>query len=323
MSVLEVTGLRVVYDTARGPVRGADGVSFTLEPGRRLGLVGESGSGKSTTALAIMRLLKPPARIEAGSVLLDSVDLLALRPEAMRRVRWSKISMVPQGAMNSLNPVLRIREQFFDTLRAHHHVQGAGLRGMRRHVDGLLESVGLRPHVADMFPHELSGGMKQRVCIALAVCLEPRVIIADEPTSALDVVVQRQVMETFASIQSAIGAAVVLIGHDMGLMAQFVDQVGVMYAGRLVELGSVERIFREPLHPYTQHLIASIPSLDAKRFPTSIPGSAPSLLDPPPGCRFHPRCSRAFDTCRVDDPVFREVHADHGTACHLYETAAP
>ena len=237
--ILQVRDLRVHYHTPRGAVQAVNGVSFDLRAGERLGLVGESGSGKSTIALALMRLIKPPGRIEGGQALLDGVDLLALSEEEMRQLRLAKIALVAQGAMNSLNPVLRVRDQIVDALRDHgEQFYPDSDRGARPRT---ARAVGLPAEVADMYPHELSGGMKQRVCIAIAISLRPKVIIADEPTSALDVVVQRQVMETLRRVQEELGASVILIGHDMGLMAQVVDRVGVMYAGKLVEVCDVGR----------------------------------------------------------------------------------
>src|ERR671932_2547589 len=287
-NVLQVTDLRVWYHTPRGPVKAVDGVSFGLLPDERLGLVGESGSGKSTIALALMRLIRPPGKIQGGTVQLDGVSLLELGEEQMRRLRLATIALVAQGAMNSLNPVVRVREQIVDAMRDHdEHLSRAEANAR---VISLLDQVGLRREVADRFPHELSGGMKQRVCIAIAICLRPRVILADEPTSALDVVVQRQVMQTLRDVQEQLGASVVLVGHDMGLMAQFVTRLGVMYAGRLVEVSPVNDVFAEPLHPYTQLLIASLPSFEVKGVFRGIPGLAPSLLDRPSGCAFHPRC---------------------------------
>jgi peptide/nickel transport system ATP-binding protein len=318
-AILKVQGLRVHYHTPAGPVKASEDVTFTVGQHEKLGLVGESGSGKSTTALALMRLIKPPGRIEAGQVLLDGRNLLALSKEEMRKVRFDKISLIPQGAMNSLNPVMRVREQIVDIVTAH----GGKLTGSERNdrVGELLQEVDLRPEVADRYPHELSGGMKQRVCIAMAITLRPRIIIADEPTSALDVVVQRQVMTTLAKVQADLGASILLVGHDMGLMAQVVDSVGVMYSGRLVEVGPVRDIFREPLHPYTQMLIASIPSLDAKRVFKGIPGLTPSLLHPPPGCPFHPRCPRAMPRCSDIVPVLREVRSGRWVSCYLHEAS--
>jgi peptide/nickel transport system ATP-binding protein len=258
--MLDVSDLRVVFPSATGPVRAVDGVSFTLAPGERFGLIGESGSGKSTIALALMRLVKPPGRIVGGRVELDGVDLLGLSEDEMRARRLADVALVTQGAMNSLNPVMRVRDQIVDAMRAH----GVSLSRPKwnERVADLLEAVELRPDVADLYPHQLSGGMKQRVCIAIAISLRPRVVIADEPTSALDVVVQRRVMQALRRVQTALGAAVILIGHDMGLMAQFAERVAVMRAGRLVEVADVRSLFARPAHPYTRRLIESLPSLD-------------------------------------------------------------
>jgi peptide/nickel transport system ATP-binding protein len=315
--LLRVDDLRVWYDTSLGPVKAVDGVSFNLLPHERLGLVGESGSGKSTIALALLRLIRPPGTIHGGSVTLDGVSLLELSPEHMRRLRLATISLVAQGAMNSLNPVIRVREQILDAMRDHGERQSK--QAANEAIAALLHQVGLRPDVADRFPHELSGGMKQRVCIAIAICLRPKVIVADEPTSALDVVVQRQVMQTLQRVQEQLGAAVILVGHDMGLMAQFVHRLGVMYAGRLVELAHVDDIFGDALHPYSQLLIRSLPSLDERGAFQGIPGLPPSLLERPPGCAFSPRCPRAIPRCAVDDPRLVEARPGRFVACHLYD----
>jgi len=238
----------------------------------------------------------------------------------MRRTRLGTLELVAQGAMNSLNPVMRVGDQIVDALRDH------GLQASRKEfaarVGHLFERVGLRREDANRYPHELSGGMKQRVCIALAISLDPRVIIADEPTSALDVVVQRQVMDTLNDVQGELGAAVILIGHDMGLMAQFVDRLGVMYAGELVEISPMDQIYDEPLHPYTRLLIACLPSLEQKGVLAGIPGLPPSLLNPPSGCPFRPRCPHAMDRCQVERPALRQVRAGRAVACHLYEDGA-
>ena len=314
---LRVNGLHIYFHTPAGEVRAVNGVNFVLYEGERLGLVGESGSGKSTTVYAIMRLIKPPGNVEKGQVLLEGRDLIELTEEEMRKIRFDRISLIPQGAMNSLNPVMRINEQIKDIFTAH---DGA-LPGseMKERIGDLLTWVGLKREVALMYPHELSGGMKQRVCIAMAIALRPQVIIADEPTSALDVVVQRQVMETLARVQEELKASVILVGHDMGLMAQFVDFIGVMYAGRLLEVGPVREIFKRPRHPYTQLLIDSIPSLDQKELFKGIPGVAPSLLDQPSGCPFHPRCPQVMDHCSSQMPIRQELYPAHFTSCHLYE----
>ena len=283
-------------------------------PGERFGLVGESGSGKSTLALAILRMIKPPGRITAGEVRLAGTRLADLDEEGIRALRLAGIALVPQGSMNSLNPVSRIGRQITDAFADH------GLRlgpaEQDRRVSALLAEVGLSEGIARMYPHELSGGMKQRACIAIAISLRPRIIIADEPTSALDVVVQRQVMATLARIQQDLGAAVILIGHDIGLMAQFVDRLGIMYAGRLVEVAPVAEIITAPRHPYTKMLISSLPSLERREGLRGIPGLAPLLRDLPPGCAFHPRCLQATDRCRVERPVAREIGGAQ-VACHL------
>jgi len=317
VDVLRVDNLRVWYHTTRGPVKAVDGVTFGLLPDERLGLVGESGSGKSTIALALMRLIRPPGKIEGGRVELDGINLLEVPDEQMRRLRLAAIALVAQGAMNSLNPVVRVREQILDAMRDHD--EALPKQTANAHVASLLEQVGLKPEVAERFPHELSGGMKQRVCIAIAICLRPKVILADEPTSALDVVVQRQVMDTLRHVQEQLGASVVLVGHDMGLMAQFASRLGVMYAGRLVEVSPVREIFAEPLHPYTRMLIASLPSIEEKAMFRAIPGLPPSLLSPPPGCAFHPRCPFAMPRCSVVEPLPQEVMQNRWVACHLFD----
>jgi oligopeptide/dipeptide ABC transporter ATP-binding protein len=318
--LLSVRDLRTQFFTADGVVKAVDGVSFSLARGESFGLVGESGSGKSTIALALLRLIKPPGRIEQGQVLLDGRDLLALPEEEMRLVRLGEIAMVAQGAMNSLNPVMRIRDQLVDGWKDHDAPLGRGAIDDR--VAELLRRVGLRPEVGRMYPHELSGGMKQRAVIAIAIGLRPKVIVADEPTSALDVVVQRQIMETLQEVQADLEAAVILIGHDMGLMAQSVDRLGVMYAGGLAEVSPVEDIFHHPLHPYTKLLIASLPSVEQKGNLRGIPGLPPSLLTPPPGCRFHPRCPYAIDRCRAEVPALERKRPQRSVACHLVERQA-
>lgn len=323
--VLDVKDLCVYYDTPEGVVKAVDGVSFTLREGERLALVGESGSGKSTLAMALMRLTKSPGRIASGRITLAGRDTLSLDEGEMRRVRLAEIGMVPQGAMNSMNPVMRVGSQINDGILD--HVPNGDPRPsraeLRDRVTKLLTRVGLSPDVARMFPHELSGGMKQRVAMAIAISLNPRVIVADEPTSALDVVVQRQIMQTLGRLQQGLDAAVVLIGHDMGLVAQFADRVGVMYAGKLVELGPVRQIFGEPLHPYTRLLIESLPNLETKKQFVGIPGMPPTLLHLPSGCVFHPRCPSFMNgKCDVHVPAYREVRPGRMASCHLYPEGA-
>ena len=314
--VLRVEHLTVTYHTDAGTITAADDVSFDLPPGTRLGLVGESGSGKTTVANALMRMIKPPGRIAGGRIVVDGVETLPLQDDEMRQVRLRRIALVPQGAMSALNPVMRVREQILDGLWVHE--PQTPRRELERRMEEVLVAVDLDPRVATMFPHELSGGMKQRVCIAIAVVLRPKVIVADEPTSALDVVVQRQVMETIGRLQRDLHSSILLIGHDMGLMAQFVDRLAVMYAGRLVEIGPIKEIFRQPLHPYTQLLISSLPVLGARGVFRGIPGVPPSLLSVPPGCVFHPRCPQAMPECRQQIPPLVQVAPDRWVACLLH-----
>jgi peptide/nickel transport system ATP-binding protein len=318
--VLSVRGLAVTYYTDAGRAKALDDVSFDLWPGEKLGMVGESGSGKSTMALAMMRMIKPPGRIETGAVHVGDVDLMGLDEAGMRRARLSRIAYIPQGAMNSLNPVMRIGAQMVDAVKAHLPAETSS--ALKQRCMDALASVDLNPAVFRMYAHELSGGMKQRVCIAIGVLLNPKVIIADEPTSALDVVTQRQVMETIDNVQRKLKAAVILIGHDMGLMAQFVDKVAVMYAGRLVELSTVRDTFRNPLHPYTQALISSLPNLENKGVLRGIPGLAPSLLRLPGGCAFHPRCGRVMEACRSVRPRVVRRADGRDVACLLYADEA-
>ena len=340
--VLSVRDLHVYYGTEAGDVKAVNGVSFDLRAGERLALVGESGSGKSTMATALMRMTRPPGKIVAGNIELSGRDLLQLSEAEMRRARLAEIALVPQGAMNSLNPVIRIEKQIIDGILDHVVEDSlvASIRSgnsdymtsdkfgalnrkptrseLREKVADLMTNVGLSPSVAGMYPHELSGGMKQRAVLAIATCLSPKVILADEPTSALDVVVQRQIMQTLGRLQSGIDAAVILVGHDMGLVAQFADTIGVMYAGRLVELGPVDQIFENPQHPYTKLLIESLPSFSEKKEFVGIPGMPPRLLNLPSGCAFYPRCPSAMDICRDTDPFEIEIKTNWRAACHLH-----
>ena len=316
-TVLSVRDLRVYFNIRAGTVRAVDGVDLEIAEGEKLGLVGESGSGKTTTALAIMRMIKPPGEIASGTISLDGRDLVSLSEPEMRSVRGNDVAMVPQAAMNALNPVRRVSDQMLDGLRDH-GVNESGER-MQERLTTLMSQVGLNSNVLNLYPHELSGGMKQRVTIAMAICHKPRLILADEPTSALDVVVQRQVMETLESVRSEIGAAVILVGHDMGLMAQFADRIGVMYAGKLVELATVEQIFANPRHPYTRLLISSLPDTAGKRRLQGIPGLPPSLLAVAKGCPFMPRCPEAMDICGVEVPEL--IGETDVVSCHLHTEA--
>jgi oligopeptide/dipeptide ABC transporter ATP-binding protein len=315
--VLRITDLDVHYYTDAGIVKANGGITLDLRPGERLGLVGESGSGKSTLALAILRMIKPPGSIAGGEIWLDDLELTGLSEDRMRQIRGNDISMVPQGAMNSLNPVMRIQDQIIDSMIDHD--LGLSRSQMAEMAINALRAVELDPKVGRMYPHELSGGMKQRACIAISVAMNPKVIIADEPTSALDVITQRQVMETLGRLQDQLGSAIILIGHDMGLMAQFVDRLAVMYAGRLMELGRVKDMFTDPLNPYTQLLIKSIPGLSNRGEFTGIPGITPPLAALPPGCVFNDRCPYAMPVCMTEMPPLAEHKPLHWAACYLYE----
>src|SRR5512146_2199854 len=288
--LLEIKGLHTYFYVKAGTVKAVDGVDLVLDSGVKLGLVGESGSGKTTMALSIMRMVRPPGTT-TGRICLDGVDLLKLSDEEMRRVRLSQVSYMPQGAMNSLNPVARINAQIVDWM-TDHGVSFENKNDMKRVVTELLEVAELPARVANMYPHELSGGMKQRVCLAIAIALRPKLLIADEPTSALDVVIQREVMETITGLVKDLNLSMILIGHDMGLMAQSVDRLAVMYAGHMMEVGDVKEMFADPLHPYTIALIESLPILGNRGVFKGIPGIPPSVINPPPGCPFHNRCNR-------------------------------
>ena len=314
--VLSIRDLRVYFNIRAGTVRAVDGVDLDIAEGERIGLVGESGSGKTTTALAVMRMIKPPGEIAGGTISLDGRDLVELSEPEMRAVRGNDIAMVPQAAMNALNPVRRIRDQILDGIRD--HGVNESRERMQDRLTTLMAQVGLDTNVLNLYPHELSGGMKQRVTIAMAISHNPRLILADEPTSALDVVVQRQVMETLEDVRSEIGAAVILVGHDMGLMAQFADRIGVMYAGKLVELATVEQIFANPRHPYTRLLISSLPDTAGKKRLQGIPGLPPSLLAVPQGCPFMPRCPEAMDICGVEVPEL--AGETDVVSCHLHSS---
>lgn len=314
--ILEVKNLNVHYDTGRGPAKAVNDVSFSLRAGQRLGLIGESGSGKTTMATALMRLTRHPGKIVSGSIELDGKDILKLSTKELRETRLRDIALIPQGAMSSLNPVMRLEDQIVDAILAHQ--PDMTRPSLKARIAELLHSVGLKPEVARRFPHELSGGMKQRAVMAIATSLAPKVIVADEPTSALDVVVQRQVMQTLGRLQDGLGAAVVLIGHDMGLIAQFADIVGVMYAGRIVEIGPVRQMIEAPRHPYTRLLVDSLPGIEVKQALLGIPGLPPPLADLPPGCSFAPRCPYAFDRCTRELPLLQEVEPRQVAACHLY-----
>ncbi len=315
-AVLEIRNLDVVYETTEGPVKAVNDVSFLIKPGERMGLIGESGSGKTTAAVAMMRLSRPPAFITRGQVLLDGRDLMTIDEDELRKLRLKEIAMVPQASMNALNPVMRIGDQIKDALVVHEGRMSKA--AMQKRVDEAFRMVDLPVEVGKQYPHQLSGGMRQRATMAIAVALKPKVILADEPTSALDVVVQKRVMMTLMRLQRELGAAVLLIGHDIGLMTQFVDTLGVLYAGRLVEWAPVAGILDSAYHPYSRMLIESLPTLTGKKNLIGIPGMPPQLLNLPPGCPFAPRCPFVFDRCREETPEVQSPEPGRQVACHLY-----
>jgi len=318
-SLLEVDDLVVDYLTPNRVVRAVDTVSFDVRPGEIVGLAGESGCGKSTSAHAILRLLRPPAEITSGQVLFQGQNLLAMSPNELRSFRWRNISIVFQSAMNSLNPVISIADQFLDTFKAHEHVSKK--QAMDRAAE-LMTLVGIDPARLKSFPHELSGGMRQRVVIALALSLSPELIIMDEPTTALDVVVQRDILQEIETLQKELKFAVLFITHDLSLLVEFSSRIAIMYAGKIVEFAAAQELFLRPQHPYTVGLMESFPSLTGPRKAlVGIPGSPPDLGAPPAGCRFNPRCPRVMNVCRSIPPELVAHSPEHLTACHLYPSS--
>ena len=315
--VLDIKGLKVYYATPTGDVKAVDGVDFQVYKGEIVGLVGESGCGKTTTAMAILRLVQPPGRIVEGQIMLAGKNVAELGDRALRDFRWSTMALIPQGAMNSLNPVMRIKDQIGDAIITHDGRQSGKL--LKERILNLFSMVGLPSRVYDMYPHELSGGMKQRVCIAMAIALNPPLIIADEPTSALDVVVQRVVAQNLLDIKERLGVSMIVIGHDMGLMAQLADRVAVMYAGHMVEIAPVAELYADPKHPYTQLLIESIPSIKERKALMLTEGITHDLRNPPPGCIFQERCEHVMDVCRSVRPPLKEHKARQQVACYLYD----
>jgi oligopeptide transport system ATP-binding protein len=314
--VLRVEGLRTVFDTEEGTVRAVDGISFDLHEGRTLGLVGESGSGKSVANLSILRLVpRPPGRIVAGTVHFDGRDLLRLAEKAMRAIRGRRISMIFQDPMTSLNPYLRVGRQLTEVLELH---EGLHRGAARQRALEMLERVGI-PEPArrfDGYPHEMSGGMRQRVMIAMALLCRPEVLIADEPTTALDVTVQAQILDLIGSLRQQFGTAVVLITHDLGVVAGVADEVAVMYAGRIVERADTTELFAHPSHPYTLALMGSLPRLQGGRERLlPVPGRPPDLARLGPGCPFAPRCAFVMERCRQEAPTLRTVRPRHEVEC--------
>ena len=315
-ALLEVRDLKMYYETAKGDVKAVDDVSFSLRLGESLGLAGESGCGKTSVALALMKLQPSNAKILSGSIKLEDMDVLGLDDEAIRReVRWKRISMVPQAAMNALNPVFTVKDQIIEAILAHEDVSEKEAEA--RTVE-LLKRVGIDPSRAGNYPHEFSGGMKQRAMIAMALACNPEIVIADEPTTALDVIVQAQVLKVIKTLQRELGLSMILISHDLSVVAETCDRTIIMYAGNVVENTATLEIFRHPLHPYSIGLIGAFPKLTGERKRLeSITGNPPNLLHPPPGCRFHPRCPHAKEVCTKLAPPLMETHENHWVACHM------
>lgn len=312
-ALFEIRNLKAYYRTEAGPVRAVDDVSFILRKNEIFGLAGESGCGKSTLALAMLRLARPPCYVEGGEVLLEGKDLLKLDDESLRQMRWTRISYIPQSSMNTLNPVMKIRDQIVDVIKAH---TAARVKEARNRAAELFEMVALPNEALNMYPHELSGGMRQRAVIAMAVALKPSLIVADEPTTALDVNVQRVVLQSLSSLKESLGASLIIVTHDMAAQAEIVDKLAIMYAGKIVEMGDVHSLYKQPFHPYTRGLMQAIPTIEERRKPISIPGVPPNLLKPPQGCRFHPRCPESEERCSTEEPAMREVKPSRWVACH-------
>jgi peptide/nickel transport system ATP-binding protein len=313
-NVLEVNKLVMHYMTRKGPVYAVDDVTFHVERGEAIGLVGESGCGKTSIAISLLKLLPNNAKIHNGEIKINGEDVVPLNNAQMNDHRWRDISMVFQAAMNSLNPVYTVEEQILEAMRQ--HVPDMTEEEMDDKIDALFDLVGLDPTLKTQYPHQYSGGMRQRAVIAMALSCDPDLIIADEPTTALDVIVQDAILKRVREIQKELDMARIYSSHDIAVIAEVSERVGVMYAGKLVEMASTENIFHNPLHPYTMALMSSFPSIVGEKTElVTLPGEPPDLLDPPPACRFHPRCPFATEICREQEPEYKEHVDGHWAAC--------
>ncbi|MDG6954361.1 MAG: ABC transporter ATP-binding protein [Nitrososphaerota archaeon] len=316
-SVLSVRDLHVTFSTPRGPLYAVQGISFDLGEGETMGLVGESGSGKSTLALGILRLLPLNGKWTAKSISVMGQDVVSMSERDLNSaIRWTKLAYVPQASQNALDPLYRVGDQFVETVAAHAKVERDGVL---KKAGTLLEQVGVDPAKLQSYPWELSGGQKQRVMIAMALILEPKIVILDEPTTALDTIIQAQILELFKQMRSFQKLSSMFISHDISVISNIADRVGVMYAGSLVEMASVSDIFKNPIHPYTQGLRESVPDVRKNKPISFIPGTPPDLVNPPPGCRFHPRCPYVQEVCKKSDPPLLPYPGDHYAACHFAE----
>ena len=317
-ALLDVQNLTTNYRTVRGWVRAAEDISFKVEHGEALGIAGESGCGKTTVALSLLKILPSGGIIRRGKIIFDGKDLVPLAENQMRKVRWKEISIVFQGAMNAMNPVFKVGDQIVEAIQTHQ--RDVDKTAAMDRAKSLLEMVGVEPSRIDNYPHEFSGGMRQRALIAMALAANPKLLIADEPGTALDVIVQAQVLKLMRELRERLGLSMVLISHDLSIIAETCQKVAIMYAGRIAEFGDAEAVYNEPLHPYTQGLIKAFPSIKGSRIRlSSIPGQPPDLLNPPSGCRFNPRCPFVMDVCHKVDPSLERVGSgDHLVACHLY-----
>jgi len=317
MELLNVDNLKTYYFTLSGSVKAVDGVNFTIEKGEAMGLAGESGCGKTTVALSLLRILPPGGKIVGGKILFNGLNIVDLKESDLRKkIRWKGISLIFQGAMNALNPVYRIKDQIIEAIKLHE--PGVTKKEAIERIENLFEMVGLDPSRIDSYPHELSGGMKQRAMIAMALACNPKLVIADEPSTALDVIIQAQVLQLIRRLKEKLRLSMMLISHDLSIIAETCDKVAIMYAGKIVEYGSATTIFKEPLHPYAQGLIRAFPHIKERRTRLiSIPGAPPDLINPPSGCRFYPRCRYRMEICKKKEPPMINVKGIHRVSCHL------
>jgi len=317
VKLLEVDNLTTYYKLKEGYVRACENISLQLDRGEAVGLVGESASGKTTAALSLVKLLPENAIIKAGRIMIDGHDISGAGEEELRKIRWKEISIIFQGAMNALNPVRRVGEQIVEALKIHEKISDK--EAIRRTAE-LFDQVEIDPDRVREYPHEFSGGMRQRVMIAMAIACNPKIVIGDEPTTALDVMVQAQVLQLLENLRRERQMGLILITHDLSVVGETCDRVAVMYAGQIVEDGPTEKVFSDPAHPYTRALIAAFPNIEGERnLASSIPGNPPNLLYPPGGCRFHQRCSEAKAGCRDIEPAITELAPGHRACCHLLQ----